>query len=78
MSVSELLLESSKLEVMSLAFPNPAMKGEAVRATVNVVVGVVSSVLKMSPDARLISDLLSSASLAIDVVRRTLSLKYSS
>ena len=69
-SVSVLLLESSKLEVMSLAFPNPAMKGEAVRATVNVVVGAVSSVLKMSPDARLISGLLSSASLAIDDVRR--------
>ena len=69
-SVSVLLLESSKLEVMSLAFPNPAMKGEAVRATVNVVVGAVSSVLKMSPDARLISGLLSSASLAIKVVRR--------
>ena len=69
-SVSVLLLESSKLEVMSLAFPNPAMKGEAVRATGNVVVGAVSSVLKMSPDARLISGLLSSASLAIDYVRR--------
>ena len=61
----------SILQLMVIAFPDPSAKKNMLIAGSNILMGAASSVTKMSLDPRLVTGLISSATIGMQMLRRT-------